>query len=105
MGKYLLVIPSSALTGCTDEYNDWYENTHIAEFLAVPGVVSLRRFEALPNSLSPAPGEYLAIVEIEADDPMSVFAAMEQRVQQGAMSPPPPSLDMSSIAFWLYGPR
>jgi hypothetical protein len=105
MGKYLLVVPSSAITGRNAEYDDWYENTHIAEFLALPGVVSLRRFEAMPNSPSPVPGEYLALIEIETDDPRSIFAAMGQRAQAGTMSPPSPALDMSSVSFWLYGPR
>ena len=105
MGNCVLIVPSSAIGGGGDDYNEWYDSTHLAEFLAIPGVVSLRRLQALPNSPSPTPGEYLAIVEIEADDPMSVFAAIAERGQRGLMSPPPPALDMSSVAFWLYSPR
>jgi hypothetical protein len=48
-----------------DAYNDWYDNTHIPELLAVPGFVSARRYKVHGAAGEPA---YLAIYELDADD-------------------------------------
>src|SRR3974390_279587 len=54
-----------------DEYNKWYDETHLPEVCAIPGIVSARRYRARPagtasdGASSPT---YVAIYDIEADD-------------------------------------
>lgn len=50
-----------------DEFNDWYNTSHLPEICAVPGFTGARRYKVhgVPDGASPA---YLAIYEIEADD-------------------------------------
>jgi hypothetical protein len=101
MGKYLLAVPSSAVAGQDDDYNRWYDGEHLRDVCALPGVVSGRRYDALPNSPGQPPATYLALYEIETDDPMTVLAELGKRMQSGEYSLSP-ALDRSTSAMWLY---
>ena len=62
MPRGVMVVQSGPAEGREDEYNDWYENVHLPEVLAVPGFVGARRFRALDGD------HYLTIYELDADD-------------------------------------
>jgi hypothetical protein len=62
-----------------DEYNDWYDNTHVPAIRAVPGFVSARRYK-VHGAGSPA---YLAIYEIDADDLTAPAAELRARTAAG----------------------
>ena len=101
MGQYLLVIPSAAHAGQEDEYNRWYDEVHLADVLAVPGFVSGRRFDAMPNSPAPPPAAALAVYEIEADDPAAAIAELGRRIGSGEAKLSP-ALNTSTAKMWLY---
>ena len=44
-----------------EAYNDWYDNTHLAELLALEGCTSAQRYVA------PDGGSYVAIYEFDCD--------------------------------------
>ncbi len=69
MPQYQLVVFSNALEGRDADYNDWYDNQHIDDVLAVPGFYRAQRL-TIERTLSgePADYKYLAIYEFEADD-------------------------------------
>jgi len=104
MGKYILIVPSSPLAGQGEEYNRWYDDEHIADLLKVPGVVAGRRYDALPASPDRPAAEFLAIYEIEADDPNVVLEDILSRSDTAAM-PLSPAIDMSTVQLWLYRVR
>jgi hypothetical protein len=66
-----------------DEYNDWYDNTHLGEVCATPGFTGAFRYrltgDAAPAGLPP----YLAIYEIDSDDPEGSVKEMVQRSMAG----------------------
>ena len=70
MARYLFVVNSNPAEGREQEYNEWYSNRHIADLLALPGVVSARRFVLNNTQLADVPQhfKYLALYEIETDD-------------------------------------
>jgi hypothetical protein len=76
MAKAILVVHSQPSDPSReDEYNDWYDNTHLPEVCAVPGFVAATRFQIVgdmtPNGLvppDPSRPAYLAIYEMESDD-------------------------------------
>jgi hypothetical protein len=84
-----------------DEYNAWYDGTHMPEVLATPGFVGGRRFRVSPHQPAGGPGalpEYLAIYEIDSDDPGKAVDEMLARVGRGEIGmsdvlqlDPPPS--------------
>ena len=104
MPSYALLVTSDAADGRDDEYNSWYDGTHLRDLLAIPGVVSGRRLEALPSSPATPPGRYLAMYEIECDDPTSVLAEIGRRAQAGEMMISD-ALDRDTARMFLYRVR
>jgi len=62
-----------------DQYNEFYDNTHVPEVCQTPGFVSGRRYR-ISDARKPvgAVGDYghLAIYEIETDDLAATFEAL-----------------------------
>ena len=85
MGKYVMVVQSKAKEGRDADYNDWYDSTHYADICAIPGVKSGRRFEATEVGLGDPMLPYLAIFEVELDDPRTIMAEMGKRSADGSM--------------------
>lgn len=104
MAKFLMVVTSSAKDGQDQEYNEWYDGTHLGEICSIPGVTSGRRYDAIPVTPNPQPGGYLAIYEIEADSAEVVLGEMMKRAQAGEMSMSD-ALDQTSAQIWMYKPH
>jgi hypothetical protein len=79
-----------------DEYNDWYDNTHIPQIRAIPGFTAARRYKLTGLGTQDAPA-YLAIYHIEADDLAIPVAELRARSRSGqhtasdalSLDPPP----------------
>jgi hypothetical protein len=92
------------VNGREADYNDWYDKTHIPDLLAIPGVASAQRYAASPTSLNSPPSAYLAIYEIEADDPATVMQELMRRGASGEMSRTD-AIDPASANLWLWAAR
>jgi hypothetical protein len=99
--RHILIVTSAAQPGRDAEFNQWYDQHHLADVRAIPGVVSARRFEAAAISPMPTPAPYMTIFEIDADDPLSVLAEMNKRSQSGEWSMTT-ALDVSAVRMWIY---
>ena len=87
-----MIVFSNPVAGREAEYNDWYQNVHLKQVLALAGFKSAQRFRlALNMSQDRAAHPYLAIYEIETDDLAAVMQAVqntagtEQLVVSGAL--------------------
>jgi hypothetical protein len=72
----------------TDEYNDWYDNVHLPDLLKVKGVVGASRYRVAPAQQGGAAIEgpqYLAIYEVDIEDPQDFFDDMMRAVTDGSM--------------------
>src|ERR1700722_12687271 len=79
MPKGVLVVETAPSSPDRDaEFNDFYNNTHLAEILRVPEFKSARRFRRIGKGEYP----YLAIYEVEADDLGKVLPAMVEYGQR-----------------------
>jgi hypothetical protein len=78
--EYTLIVYTSPVDGREDEYNAWYDGTHLAEFSALPGVINGRRFKVAGDGKP----QYAAIYELSAP-PDAVFAAMNEGVKNGTV--------------------
>jgi hypothetical protein len=47
MAHFKLVVMSDALDNRDDEFNNWYDNIHLKDVLAVDGIVAAQRFKLL----------------------------------------------------------
>ncbi len=68
MARYKMVVMSNPVEGREDEYNDWYQNVHLGELVALEGFRSARRFRLARSLVEGEVFPYLAIYEIETGD-------------------------------------
>lgn len=79
MRRFKLIVLTNAKTGREDEYNDWYNTRHLADVVSVPGFVSAQRFKLRDGMGLPHRHRYLAIYEVETDDPQAVINELMRR--------------------------
>ena len=102
MARFVFVVNTNPVEGREDEYNDWYSNRHLADVLAVPGVVSARRFAIADTQVAAAPPsfKYLALYEVEADDPREFFDQMNARAGTDQLPISPALSSTASAVLW-----
>ena len=85
MARFSLVVYSNPVEGREQEYNDWYSNQHLNDLLAIPGVISARRYKLSDTQIRDAAQtyQYLAIYDIEADDVPCFIKEMMLRTTNG----------------------
>jgi len=68
--EHVMMVMTNAVDGRDDEYNDWYDNQHLADVLKVPGFVGAKRYELSEHQRlkGAAPYRYLAIYALDTDD-------------------------------------
>jgi hypothetical protein len=101
MARYVYTIFSNAVSGKEDEYNRWYSEQHLDDVLRVPGFVAAQRFRLAVEDAA-APAQYLAIYELETDDPQKTLAELHACAGTRAM-PISPALDVVTLKALLYG--
>lgn len=84
MPKGVFLAFSNAADGANhDDFNQWYDDVHAKEVLALPGVRSARRFKLADSQIMPGDDangrQYLALYEVEVDD----WAEFAQSMQDG----------------------
>jgi hypothetical protein len=88
MARHILLVQSEPRDGRDDEYNQWYDEEHLPEVLEVAGFVAARRFVAVPGVHGELPAHpYLAIYEIETDDPAATLATLSTAARSMSLSP------------------
>jgi hypothetical protein len=100
MPKAVLVVLTNPVEGKDDEYHDWYDNEHIPDLLAVPGITAVQRFAIAPASGQKPEQRFLAIYELESDDVEKTMAAMREHRSKGG--PASPALDTSTSQMWAF---
>jgi hypothetical protein len=85
MGKYKLIVLSDAVAGREDEYNEWYSKQHLSDVIAVPGFVSAQRFKMQALVMGEFKNKYLAIYDIDTDEPQSTIDDLMLRWGTDAM--------------------
>ena len=82
MTKYLFFAFSDCKDAAReDEYNEWYNNMHVPDMLAIPGMINASRWVSAtdkPNQQR----KYLALYELETDD----IEEFDAKVREATMS-------------------
>ena len=88
MAKYvLMVLTRPASPEREQEFNDWYNGTHLPEVLSVPEFRRARRFKQVEPKGPQAPEhDYLALYEVETDDFGSVLGEIGARMEDGRIA-------------------
>jgi hypothetical protein len=99
MPAYTLVVMSGPVEGREDEYNDWYSNQHLGDVLNVKGFTAARRFLAAKGHAASPP--YMALYDIETDDPEALLAELTKHAGTPAM-PISTAMDAANTSLTLY---
>lgn len=93
MPKYKMMVMTSAVDGREQEFNDWYQNLHLQQLVAMDGVTSAQRYKATKILTDSITQPYLAVYDLETDDVDQVLATMtakagtEEMILNDAMDP------------------
>ena len=110
--KFIQIVFSNPLPGRDDEFNEWYDNVHIPQLLAVPGMLSAQRYTLRDSEMYRVPGgfapehQYAIIYEMEGDVD-AIMQKIQESVAAGKINMAD-CLDMSSwkLSFWTpVGPK
>ena len=97
--EYTLIVYTSPADGREDEYNAWYDDIHLGEFSALPGVINARRFKVAGDGKP----QYAALYELSAH-PDAVMAAMNEGIKNGTVHMSD-AVDLASISTITLTPR
>ncbi len=100
--EYTLIVFTSPAEGREDDYNAWYDDVHLAEFSALPGVINGRRFKVASANADAKP-VYAAIYELSAH-PDEVMGAMNAGIRDGSVRMSD-AVDIASISMTTLEPR
>jgi hypothetical protein len=84
MAAFKFVVFTNPKPGEEAAYNAWYDDVHLGDVLDVPGFVSAQRF-AIDDAADFNGYRYLAIYDIECDDPQATLAGLMKRAGTDAM--------------------
>lgn len=82
-----MIVFARAVEGRAADLARWYDERHIPDLLAVPGLISAERHTLLPvKQPTGTPNwDYMLIYEIEGDDPMLVLRNLGSVMGSGQM--------------------
>jgi hypothetical protein len=87
------------LPGGEQEYNDWYDNEHLADVVRLPGIKAGQRFVAVPSLRGHLPNQkYMALYEFEGD----VEETLETMRRTAANRPTSPAVDRSTALTYAF---
>ncbi|MCB2077943.1 MAG: hypothetical protein KDE55_09635 [Novosphingobium sp.] len=87
MPKCKLVAMTTPLPGREDDYHDWYNNTHLPELVNLFSMQGAQRYQLVAKLMGDDTNQFLAIYDIECDDPMALLGQMGEAAQSGKMTP------------------
>jgi hypothetical protein len=102
MGKYTMVVFTNPVEGREDDYNEWYDNQHLGDVIAAAGFDRAERLRLTGiGAASEAKHRYLALYQVETDDPESVFKGLMAAAGTDAM-PMSDAIDLSGASMGLF---
>ena len=101
MRRFKMLVFSEPFAGRDDEFNAWYTNRHLNDLVALPGFTSAQRFTLHSVSMGTTLNKYLAIYDVETDDPEGVIEHMFAVRDTEAM-PMTPAFNIDPTTVMLY---
>lgn len=92
MAKFKMLVLSNAVDDQDDAFNQWYDEVHLSDVFKVPGVVGAERY----RFRSGEGWKYLAIYELDCEDPAEVEKELFARTGTAAM-PISEAFDLSRV--------
>jgi len=104
MARYKLIALTTPQPGREDDYHDWYDNNHLPELVNKFGMNGAQRYDLVARLVGSDSNPYLAIYDIETDDPMALLGAIGKATAAGELTPSD-AQDMSTCYTALFTER
>lgn len=107
MAKYKMVALTTPVAGKEKEFHDWYQNTHLPQLVSFPGMTGAQRYKLTAKLMGSDNNSWLAIYDLEIDDPAAFLGAVGQAAASGQLTQTNSS-DMATTytaLFEEYGDR
>jgi hypothetical protein len=102
MSKCKIIALTTPAEGKEAEFHDWYNNVHLPEMTAFPGSLGAQRFKLVAKLMGADTNQYLAVYDVECDDPGAYLASVGAAAQSGKLTPGTASNDaMTYTAFFV----
>lgn len=101
MRRFKMLVFSEPYEGQEDAFNKWYTEQHLDDLVALPGFTSAQRFVIHSVSMGTTLNKYLAIYDVETDDPDWVIENMFAMKDTPAM-PMDPAFNLDPTSVMLY---
>lgn len=100
-----LALSNPASDDVHEQFNQWYDDVHAKEVLALPGVKSARRFKLASSQIMPdddaAGRQYLALYEVEVDDWESFTKQFQEAFADGRITIDPSLLQIDPMVMTM----
>ena len=103
--KHLVIVLTEPSEGMEDDFNDYYEHTHLDEVIDSTGFKSAQRFKLVDQVGEDCPLPYLAVYETETDDPASILNTLNDTRSQRQQSPSLNKRTAGISVFQETGPK
>lgn len=101
MAKCKMIALTTPLPGKEAEFQDWYQNVHLPELVALPGMEGAQRYQLVAKLMGSDTNPWLAIYDIDVEDPAAFLGALGAAAQSGKMTPAT-SQDMATTYTALF---
>ncbi len=95
----LMVLVNNKATDREEEFNTWYNDTHLGEVCGTGSYFAAKRFVNTKPVLEPGEARYLAIYETDWDDPEAAFAHMRTKSPQMNVWPHIEAIQVKTFSF------
>jgi hypothetical protein len=107
MAKFKMISLTTPKPGREAEFHDWYQNTHLPELVSFAELYGAQRYQLVAKLMGTDTNPFLAIYDLECDDPMTFLGAMGEASTSGKLTQSD-TADMSvnyTALFSEYGER
>ena len=87
MAHCKLIALTTPIAGKEQEYHDWYNNVHLPELVNGLGLQGAQRFELVARMMGSDTNQFMAIYDVETDDPEGFMGKMAEFAMSGKMTP------------------
>jgi hypothetical protein len=112
VARYRWLVFTNCLPGADVEFNRWYDEIHVPDLLRVPGIVGVQRShvaesqiimlangDLAPGGANHVPFRYVAVYELETEDPKAVLDEVRARADTPAMEISPLLADVYTALY------
>jgi len=103
MPRFLMIAQSTPLEGRDQAFNDWYQNTHLPDVLAIEGFIRAQRYQVGAHISGTEPQPYLTIYEIEAESAEAARQSLIDAAMAGK-TPVADVFDRSLMTTTIFSP-